>query len=143
MIGAVRPLCPRCAKTPPMFPCWHACNLSSSLLLHCLHVSSPKGPLTPCHTSSPSNCHQGTVFTRASKADHFLEKLFKYLTRCVNSPNTFNEVIMQDPRNVDDMLLAPGPMPVQTISVQQAWMTGIGGMVHTMRGYYPPRGRCI
>ena len=52
-------------------------NLSSfSLLLHWLHVSSHKGPLTPCHNSFPSNFHQGT---RASKVDHFLEKLFKYL----------------------------------------------------------------
>ena len=58
-------------------------NLSSfSLLLHWLHVSSPKGALTPCHNSSPSNFHQGPVFTRASKGDHFLENLFKYLTQC-------------------------------------------------------------
>ena len=50
-------------------------NLSSfSLLLHWFHVSSPKEP--------PSNFDQGLVFTRASKTDHFLEKLFKYLTRC-------------------------------------------------------------
>ena len=57
-------------------------NVSSfSLLLHWLHASSPKGALTPCHNSSPSNFHQGTVFTRASKVDHFLENLFKYLTR--------------------------------------------------------------
>ena len=55
---------------------------SFSLLLHRLHVSSPQGALTPCHTSSPSNFHQGTVFTRASKIDHLLEKLFKYLTWC-------------------------------------------------------------
>ena len=58
-------------------------NLSHfSLLLHWLHVSLPKGALTPCHNSSPSNFHQGTIFTRASKVGHFLEKLFKYLTLC-------------------------------------------------------------
>ena len=68
------------------FPIWQACNLSCfSLLLHCLHVSSLKA-LTPCHNSSPRNPHQGTEFTRASKVDHFLEKLFKYLMRCANSP---------------------------------------------------------
>ena len=47
----------------------------------CVHVSSPQGALTPCHSSFPSNLHQGTAFTRASKADHFLEKLFKYAPR--------------------------------------------------------------
>ena len=57
-----------------MFPCWQACNLSSfSLLLHWLHESSPRGALTPCHNSSPSNLHQGTVFTGAPKADCFRE----------------------------------------------------------------------
>ena len=50
---------------------------SFSLLLHWLHVSSPKGALTPCHNSSHSNFHQGTVFTRASTVDHFLDKLFQ------------------------------------------------------------------
>ena len=54
----------------------------SVCVLHRLHVGSPKGALTLCHNSSPSNLRQGTVFTRASKADHFLETLFKYLTRC-------------------------------------------------------------
>ena len=54
-------------------------NLSSlSLLLHWVHVSSPKGALTPSHDPSPSNLHQGTVFTRASKVDQIVEKLFKY-----------------------------------------------------------------
>ena len=47
-----------------------------------LAVSLPKGPFTPYHNSSPSNFHQGTVFTRASKVDHLLEKLFKYWTWC-------------------------------------------------------------
>ena len=58
------------------------CNILSpvSLLLHWSHVSSPKGAPKLCHNSSPSNLHQGTVFTRASKEDHFLEKWFKYLT---------------------------------------------------------------
>ena len=39
-------------------PHWKlVCNRLShfSLLLHQLHVSSPKGALTRCHTSSPSN----------------------------------------------------------------------------------------
>ena len=70
---------------PLMFPCWQACNLSSfSLLPHCLHVSLPKGPLTPCHNSSPSNLHQGTVFTRASEVDHLIEHLFNHLTLCTH-----------------------------------------------------------
>ena len=68
-----------------MFPCWQACR-SFSLLLHWLHVSSPKGALTPGHHSFPHNLHQGTAFTRASKADHFRGKLFKYLTRCAIPP---------------------------------------------------------
>ena len=77
-----------CAMSLMMFPCWQACNVSSlGLLLHCLHVTSPNGALTPCH-SSPSNFHQGTVFTRASKEDHFLEKVFKYVTRCTNGVRT-------------------------------------------------------
>ena len=76
-----------CAMSFATSPCWRACNLSScSPLLHRLHVTSPKGALTSRHHSSPSNLRQGAVFTRASKVDHFLEKLFKYLTRCVNSP---------------------------------------------------------
>ena len=52
---------------------------------HCLHVSSPKEALTPCH-DLPSNPANSKVFTRASKVDHFVGKLFQYLTRCANSP---------------------------------------------------------
>ena len=43
-------------------------------------MSSPKGALTRCRTSSPSNFHHGTVFTKASKVDHFPVR-----ARCVNS----------------------------------------------------------
>ena len=40
----------------PCFCLCRVCNLSSSsLLLHRLHESSPKGALTPCHTSPPPN----------------------------------------------------------------------------------------
>ena len=62
------------------------CNkLSSfSLLLCWLHVSLPKWGLTPRHNSSSRNFHQGAVFARASKIDHYLEKLFKYLTYHTN-----------------------------------------------------------
>ena len=36
---------------------WDWCNNLSSFgfLLHCLHLSSPKGALTPCHNSSPTH----------------------------------------------------------------------------------------
>ena len=44
--------------------------------------AQPDGALTPCHNASPGNLLQGTVFTRASKVDDFLEKLFKYLMQC-------------------------------------------------------------
>ena len=56
------------------------CGILSPLsrLLHRLHVSSPEGALTPGHASAPSNLHQGIVFTRASRGDHFLEQLFEY-----------------------------------------------------------------
>ena len=47
------------------------------------------GALTPCHNSSWSNFRQGTVFTRAAKVDHFLQKLFKYLTRCARAVPKF------------------------------------------------------
>ena len=61
---------------------------SFSRLLHWPHVSPPKGDPTPfqnpartlpepCQNSLPSNLHQGTTPTRASKADHFPEKSFK------------------------------------------------------------------
>ena len=60
-------------------------NLSSfSLVLHWLHVSSLKRALTPCHNSFSSNFHQGTIFPRGSKVDHFLEKLFKYMMSCAH-----------------------------------------------------------
>ena len=60
-------------------------NLSSfSLLLHWLHVSLPKGALIPSHNSSPSNFNQATIFTWASRLNHFLDKLFKYPTRCAH-----------------------------------------------------------
>ena len=49
---------------PPHAKLGFVCNSLSSFgpLLHWLHVSSPKGALTHCHNSSPSNFHQGTVF---------------------------------------------------------------------------------
>ena len=80
---AVRARCMRGARAVRILPL--------SLLPHCLHVSSPKGALTPRKNSSPSNLHQGTLFTRASKVDHFPEKLFRYLTlraRCARNART-------------------------------------------------------
>ena len=74
-----------CAMSFVMFLCWQACNLSSfSLLLHCLHVSLPKGALTASQNSSPNTLHQGTAFTRAPKVNHFFVKLLKYLTWCAH-----------------------------------------------------------
>ena len=70
------------------------CNdLSSfSLLLQRVHVSSPMLALTSCHNSSPSNFHSGTAFRKASKVDHFLEKLFTYLTRCAHGARAVREL---------------------------------------------------
>ena len=48
------------------------CHLSARRC-SCWHVGSP------CPTSSPSNLHQRTVCTRASKADHFPEQVVQCL----------------------------------------------------------------
>ena len=44
-----------------IFPCWQACTLaSSSLLLHCLHMSSPKGGRSqPAITLPPATSTKG------------------------------------------------------------------------------------
>ena len=51
------------------------------------------GALTPCHSSSASSLHRGTVFTKASKVDHLLEKLFKYLTQCTHGARTVRKIL--------------------------------------------------
>ena len=66
---------------------WDWCAMICHLSAYCtacepVPVSSPKRALTPCHNSSPSNLHQGTVCTRASKVGHFLEKFLKQVTHC-------------------------------------------------------------
>ena len=66
-----------------------------------------QGGLTPCHDSSPSNLHQGTVFTRASKVDRFLGTLFKYPTQCVRGERTPSGVGLSDAVVLGSLLMDP------------------------------------
>ena len=67
---------------------WCAIFVIFQLVAARLHVRAP----TSCHNSSPSNFHQTTNFTRASKVDYFLEKSFKYLTRCEHGARAVREL---------------------------------------------------